>query len=247
MVLLVGPLAVGIASSETKVGSNIDVRTIVAVKIADAEAQKLLPPGWQVNPIASGPNQGANLTMTFIDQLLNQDAEGKPAAVSSTRTLAFGVPATNAATGAAGNNVVRTITTNAAAAPGAYKVGKPGSMRLEQSIKATDNEPATVSERWEVRDESGGTVTLSLEYTRALPARNKGESKVYGGPDPVFFRIYRTDAGADVLRSVPTGIDRVKKLSLRVTMPDLKKAFDGSEQIVSVTAIPWYVREVALP
>src|SRR2546428_432428 len=127
------------------------------------------------------------------------------------------------------------------------KVGMPGRMRLEQSIKATDNEPATVSERWEVRDQSGGTVTLALEYTRALPARNKGEAKVYGGPDPVFFRIYRTDAGADVLRSVPTGVDRVKKLSLRVTIPDLKKAFDGSEQIVSVTAIPWYGREVALP
>src|SRR3989441_5472418 len=87
LMLLVGPLAVGIASSETKVGSNIDVRTIVAVKIAEAEAQKLLPPGWQVNPVASGPNQGATLTMTFIDQLLNQDPEGKPAAAASTRTL----------------------------------------------------------------------------------------------------------------------------------------------------------------
>jgi len=247
LALLVGHLIPGVASSETKVGSNVDVRTIVAVKIADAEAQKLLPPGWMVNPIASGPNQSANLTMTFIDQLLNQDAEGKPAAVSSTRTLAFGVPAKNAQTGASGNNVVRTITTNPAAAPGAYKVGVPGRLRLEQSIKATDMEPATVSERWEVRDQSGGTVTLALEYTRALPSRNKGEAKVYGGPDPNFFRIYRTDAGADVLRSTATGVDRVKKLSLRVTIPDLKKAFDGSEQIVSITAIPWYVREVALP
>ena len=247
LALLLGPLIVGIASSETKVGSNIDVRTIVAVKIAEVEAQKLLPPGWQVNPIASGPNQGATLTMTFIDQLLNQDPEGKPAAAASTRTLAFGVPAKNATTGAAGNNVVRTFTTNPAGPPGAYRVGKLGSMRLEQSIKATDNEPATVSERWEVRDQSGGTVTLALEYTRALPARNKGESKVYGGPDPNFFRIYRTDAGADVLRSTATGVDRVKKVSLRVTIADLKKAFDGSEQIVSITAIPWYVREVALP
>src|SRR3989454_5037276 len=200
LVLLVGPLAVGIASSETKVGSNVDVRTIVAVKIAEAEAQKLLPPGWQVNPIASGPNQGATLTMTFIDQLLNQDAEGKPAAVSSTRTLAFGVPAKNAQTGATGNNVVRTITTNPAAAPGAYKVGMPGRMRLEQSIKATDNEPATVSERWEVRDQSGGTVTLALEYTRALPARNKGEAKVYGGPRPLFLPIYRADPRAHCVR-----------------------------------------------
>ena len=247
LALAFGPLVAGVASSETKVGSNVDVRTTVALKIAEAEAQKLLPPGWQVNPIASGPNQGANLTMTFIDQLLNQDAEGKPAAVSSTRTLAFGVPAKNAQTGASGNNVVRTITTNPAAAPGAYKVGKPGSMRLEQSIKATDNEPATVSERWEVRDQSGGTVTLALEYTRALPSRNKVDTKVYGGPDPNFFRIYRFDAGTDVLRSASTGVDRVKKLSLRVDIPDLKKAFDGSEQIVSVTAIPWYLREVARP
>jgi hypothetical protein len=247
LALALGPLAAGIASSETRVGSNIDVRTVVTLKIAEAEAQKLLPAGWQVNPVASGPNQGANLTMTFIDQLLNQDPEGKPAAAASTRTLSFGVPAKNATTGAAGNNVVRTLTTKPQAAPGAYKVGAPGSLRLEQSIKATDMEPATVTEHWEVRDHAGGTVTLRLAYVRALPTRTKGETKVYGGPDPNFFRIYRTDVGGDVLRSGPAGIDRVKKLSLRVTIADLRKAFDGSEQIVSVTAIPWYVREVSLP
>jgi hypothetical protein len=108
-------------------------------------------------------------------------------------------------------------------------------------------EPATVSERWDVRAQSGGTVTLALDYTRPLPTRSKTEVKIFGGPDPSFFRIYRVDAGNDVLRSVPANVDRVKKLTLRVTIPDLKKAFDGSEQIVSVTAIPWYVREVSLP
>jgi len=245
--LLVGLIIAGVASSETKVGSNVDVRTVVALKIAETEAQKLLPPGWQVNPVASGPNQGANLTMTFIDQLLNQDPEGKAASGGSARTLAFGVPAKNTATGAAGNNVVRILAANRQAVPGPYKVAVPASVRLEQSIKATDMEPATVTERWEVRDQSGGTVTLALEYTRALPTRAKAEAKVYGGPDPVFFRIYRTDVGGDVLRSGPAGVDRVKKLQLRVGIADLKKAFDGSEQIVSVTAMPWYVREVALP
>jgi hypothetical protein len=70
---------------------------------------------------------------------------------------------------------------------------------------------------------------------------------VYGGPDPAFFRIYRFDSGDDVLRSVPTGVDRVKELSLRVTTAELKKAFDGTEQIVSVIALPWYQREVSLP
>src|SRR3989441_6845301 len=180
LVLLVGPLAVGIASSETKVGSNVDVRTIVAVKIAEAEAQKLLPPGWQVNPIASGPNQGATLTMTFIDQLLNQDAEGKPAAVSSTRTLAFGVPAKNAQTGAAGNNVVRTITTNPAAAPGAYKVGMPGRMRLQQSLQAAGNEPAAGPRRWGGAGQAGGAGTPPPPNTPALPAPHQGGAQTEG-------------------------------------------------------------------
>ena len=234
-------------TAHAPVGANVDVRTVVAVKIADAEAQKLLPPGWQVSPVASGPSQGANLNLVFIDQLLNQDPEGKPAAGGSARTLAFVVPAKNPTTGAMGVNVVKILTANQQAVPGPYKVAVPASVRLEQSIKATDMEPAIVTERWEVRDRSRGTVTLALEYQRALPSRSKAESKVYGGPDPSFFRIYRVDSGGDVLRSTATGVDRVKKLQLRVTIPDLKKAFDGSEQIVSVTALPWYVREVALP
>lgn len=243
--LVVGLSIVGVASSETKVGSNVDVRTTVSLKVANAEAQKLLPSGWQVSPVSSGPNEGANLSLTFIDQLLNQDAEGKPA--GSARTLAFVVPAKNAATGPAAINVVRILTANPAGIPGPYKVGAPAAFRFEQSIKATDVEPATVSERWEVRAQSGGTVTLALDYLRALPTRAKTEVKIYGGPDPAFFRIYRVDGGNDVLRSGPASIDRVKKVALRVTIPDLKKAFDGSEQIVSVVAQPWYVREVSLP
>jgi hypothetical protein len=246
LALLIGLLVAGVAASQTKVGSDVNVRTVVAVKVAEAEAQKLLPAGWQVNPIASGANQGANLSLTFIDELLTQDPDGK-AKTNTVRRLAVGVPAKNATTGAAGNNVIRVLTTNAESLPGPYKTSMPASLRLEQAIKATDMEPAMVTERWEVRDRSGGTVTLSLEYTRGVPARSKSESKVYGGPDPAFFRIYRADTGGDVLRSAVTGVDRVKKLSLRVTTAELKKAFDGTEQIVSVTALPWYQREVSLP
>jgi len=74
-------------------------------------------------------------------------------------------------------------------------------------------EPAAVSERWECAPSPVGRLTLALEYTRALPARAKTEAKIYGGPDPNFFRIYRVDAGNDVLRSVPSSVDRVKKFS----------------------------------
>jgi hypothetical protein len=39
----------------------------------------------------------------------------------------------------------------------------------------------------------------------------------------------------------------VKQFQLRVGLADLRKAFDGSERVVSVTALPWFVREVSLP
>ena len=90
-------------------------------------------------------------------------------------------------------------------------------------------------------------MVLALEYTRGMPTRNKGESKVHGGPDPAFFRIYRADSGGDVLRSTSAGVDRVKKLSLRVTTAELKEAFDGSAQVVNIMALPWYLRDVSLP
>jgi hypothetical protein len=41
------------ASAETPVGSNVDIRTVVNVKVA--EAQKWLTARWQVHPAASGP------------------------------------------------------------------------------------------------------------------------------------------------------------------------------------------------
>ena len=59
------------------VGTNMDVRTIVNFKVSDAAIQKLLPPGWEINPAASGPSAGANLRVTFVDQMAAHDATGK--------------------------------------------------------------------------------------------------------------------------------------------------------------------------
>src|SRR4029434_8140251 len=108
----------------------------------------------------------------------------------------IGVQDKKRAQGAAGNNVVRVLTTDAKGLPGPYKTSAPASLRLEQSIKATDMEPAMVTERWEVRDQSGGPIVLALEYTRGVPTRTKAEPKVYGGPDPAFCPRYRLDSCA---------------------------------------------------
>jgi len=41
--------------------------------------------------------------------------------------------------------------------------------------------------------------------------------------------------------------DRVQSYRFRSTVPELARLFDGTEQLVAVSVIPWYAREVRLP
>ena len=84
--LLAGPAL----AQEKLVGTNMDVRTILNFKVADAAVQKLLPPGFEANPATSGPSAGANLRVTFVDQMAAHDAAGKP--TPPVRNLIFGIP-----------------------------------------------------------------------------------------------------------------------------------------------------------
>jgi hypothetical protein len=70
---------------------------------------------------------------------------------------------------------------------------------------------------------------------------------VYSAVEPTFFRIYRVEQGADVVKSVPANIDRVQNFKLTIGIQELRKIFDGSEKVVAVTMIPWYIRQVSLP
>jgi hypothetical protein len=87
---------------------------------------------------------------------------------------------------------------------------------------------------------------MYLRYGIGIPARTTGEAKVRGGPDPDFSRIYRTDRGIDVVRSVPNGVDRVDEFSFRSTLSEFKEILDGSERLVSISVEPWYMRQVFL-
>src|SRR4029453_6506672 len=102
-------------------------------------------------------------------------------------------------------------------------------------------------EIWTVRDSAGGVVELAFDYTGGLPARSKSESKVYSAVEPTFFRIYRVEQGADVVKSVPANIDRVQNFKLTIGIQELRKIFDGSQKGVAVTMIPWYIRQVSVP
>src|SRR2546428_8732349 len=71
-------------------GTNVDTRLGFAFKAPDAAVQKMIPAGWELNSPTSGPNRGANLNLSVVDQVTSQDAEGK--ALTPYRGVAVPVP-----------------------------------------------------------------------------------------------------------------------------------------------------------
>ena len=251
---LVGMISVSSLSStthpawaETLVQSTVDSRIVVALRVGQSELQNRLPASWQVNAIATGPSKEANLLVTFVDRMLDQDAEGKPAAVGAYRVVALAVPAKHPQTGESAPFLIRIFNSSPQGVPGFYKVGVQATVRREQTLKGAGAEPGAGGEVWEMRDTAGGMIELRVQYQRAIPSRAKVESKPHSAVEPTLFRIYRIDQGVDVVKSIPAGIDRVQSYQLRVTVPELRKLFDGTEQLVSISVLPWYVRQTFLP
>lgn len=235
------------AWAETLVQSTLDSRIVLAFRVAEAELQRWVPAPWQINPAAAGPSKDANLLIIFVDRLLDQDAEGKPAAVPTYRVVALAVPDRHPQTGEAGNLLIRLFNSNPKAVPGFYKTAVPATIRREQTLKGESNEPGVGTDWWEMRDTAGGMMELRVQDQRGTPSRVKAEAKPRSVSDPTVWRIYRLEQGVDVVKSIPAGIDRVQSYHFCVAVPELAKLFDGSEKLISITVIPWYTRQTFLP
>jgi hypothetical protein len=234
------------AGAETLSLSDVNVRTMLFFSVpADALKQKL-PAQWQVGPVPAGPAKGANLAVIFLDQVLAQDPDGKPiGATGANRSMVLVAFGKNDATSENGIPVV--IGGISSDPPGPYKAFTKGTVTRSRELRDTDSLPGTGKEVWEVRGQPTGSLMLTLQYQTGVPTRAKFEQKVYSGVDPSFFRIYRIDQGSDVVKSTVAGIDRVQGYQFQVKLPDFAKLFDGSEKLVSIIVIPWYVRQVFLP
>jgi hypothetical protein len=223
--------------------TDLSVRTVLAFKVPDAVAQKLLPVGFELNSPAAGPSKGYNLGITMIDYLMVQDPEGKT--VPPRTTLAINMPAKKTASGEAVGLVVGGFIVPAGA-PGAYSVFAPANIAVDRRSDTAD-EKSTIAETWVAKADDGSTLAVELQFTRGVPIRGKGEAKPYSAAKTDFYRIYRFDQAVDVARSAPSGIDRVSKFSFKASGPKLAPLFDGSEQLISITSIPFYARSIYLP
>lgn len=243
-VLALSPM---LACAESFVLSTADTRLVLAFQTAATTVQTVLPADWQPAPIPSGPSAGANMLLVFVDGIAQFDADGKPAAGGTNRFVVAAIPARNAKTGAGGAMVVGGVAAHPDGAPGAYKNYVSAQVKQERTLRTDGSGAGSGEESWQVRDAAGGTLSLRFGYDRAMPVRAKVETRVYSAVEPAFFRIYRVEQGADVVKSTATGTDRVRGYEFSSTLRVFAKLFDGNEKLVSITSVPWYVRQVFLP
>ena len=248
--MLVAALAASVGAPAPAVGQGVtewsaEARTVLSFRVPDAAVQALLPPGWTVDPSTGAANRGANLSLTVMERTLVVDPAGKNVRTGTIRYAVMSVPARHAETGRTNPMIVLGISPEGEGAYGAYL--KAVVSRLERSSSATGEDPGRAEEAWEFSAASGERLELRLAYRRGAPVKTRVQTTIRSGARPDFTRTYRIDQASDVLRSLTTATDRVDTLRFSATGPRFAPLFDGSETLLSVTAIPWYVREISVP
>lgn len=232
-------------AQERLVGTYGEARTILAFKVSDAALQKLLPEGWQSSPVGAGPSKEANLTVSFVDQLVAQGPDGKPE--PGIRIAAVSVPAKKMGTEATVALVLTGFSSDSSYVPGAYGNFTLAEATVERSVRTDPAGTSGAQESWQFSAGNGDSLELQLQYVHGVAARGKVEAKVHSGKTPDFYRIYRIEQAVDVVRSTATGMDRAQKFSFKASGQQFAQLFDGSEQLISISSLPWYTRQVFLP
>ena len=102
-------------------------------------------------------------------------------------------------------------------------------------------------ESWQIHDQANHSLIMHLSYRVGMPIQSTSHLTMRGGPDPTFRRVYRTEKGADIVRSRPMAINHVEEFRFSSTLGEFAEIFDGNEKLVSIAVEPWYLRQVLLP
>jgi hypothetical protein len=241
LLALLGP---SFASAQNITEWSSETRTALAFKVNPDALRKLLPAGWVSAPSTSPGTPGANLNVTLMERVVVLDPQGKPLRTGTSRYLVLGVPARNAQTGQSNTVIVGGLSPEGAGAYGVYLTATTAA--LERTVSGEAEGYPRVQETWQFAAASGERIELRVTYRRGPVTKAHVDTVVRSALRPEFQRTYRIEQATDVLRSANTP-DRVEQLSFRATGPGLAVFFDGSEALVGVTAIPFYVREISIP
>jgi hypothetical protein len=236
--------AEALSAEEKPIGTYGELRTILSFKVPEANAQKLLPEGWQVSPPSTGPSKDANLNVVLIDVLTVQNPDGSPG--ETYRAAVLVVPAKKG-TDATVPMVVGGLGSTRSVVPGAYGNFSLAGATVDRHIHTDPTGKSNVEEAWEFKSDGSDAIQLQLQFVRGVAVRGKVELMPHSGVKPDFYRIYRIEQAADVVRSSAIGTDRAEKYVFKASGAKLSPLFDGSEQLVSITSLPFYTRQVSLP
>jgi hypothetical protein len=229
-------------AQEKFVGAHVDLRTTLAYKVPGAALDKMVPDGWDVDSPTAGPANGFNLLLVFVDQLISHDSEGKPLVPS--RGVLLTVPVKKKGADFAGFMVIGGFFE--AGAPGDYGVYKNAQTTIRRAVRTGTEGKLTAEEIWSIKSADGGSIELHMEFFRGTPRRAMVETKGISGAKPDFFRIYRVEQAIDLVRSTTIAVDRVASFSFKVRGEGVSNLFDGTEQLIAITSIPWYSRQIYL-
>jgi hypothetical protein len=227
--------------------TDVERRVQVAFSVGEEKVQKLLPPIWRSAPLQAGPTRGANVFVAFRNRLFTayHNADGTTSPGELDRGIILLAMARHAESGETGFWVMRPLSTNPRGIPGPYKNGKGASVRMEQRMETRESQDGTCVEDWHISLDEG-ELSMFLKYRYGEPSTGLGEMTVRGGPDLDFSRVYRTDTGTVIARSIPDAIDRVEHFSFKSSLEEFSSVFDGRENLVGIVIQPWYVRQVFL-
>lgn len=226
------------------------LRLMLGFRVKPDLVEQRLPAPWRLHPVDSGPLQGANFFVILVDRVRDDDAEGRPRALGANRIINFAVPARHPQTGQTVSVILGGFASNPANVPGFFQAYRAAAVRMEHTIKARAADAEEVTDVWEVQEATGpGGLELRLRSLRQPGAqtRESGEAQLLSARDPTLWQRHKFDAVAEVIKSVPEGTDRVQEYRFRLTGPEYRELFDGSEQLIGISVAPWHLRQVFGP
>ncbi|SEC97407.1 hypothetical protein [Bradyrhizobium erythrophlei] len=243
------PVNISTSIALRHVESDFERRVQIAFSIAPSKIQAFLPRSWEAASLPPGPSEGANLLIVFRNRLhtVYHHGVGKAELGEQDKGVIVLVQGRHVDSGEVGLWVVRSLAANVRSIPGPYGNSKPATVHMEQRIASGDAGGGLGIESWRICDEVGHELTMYLHYRAGVPIQSTSHLTMRGGHDPGIRRVYHTDKGADMVRSVPTAIDRVLEFHLKSTLTEFAEVFDGNEKLVSIAVEPWYMRRVLVP
>ena len=221
---------------------TIDTKIHVRLEASRTAVQRRVPAPWQVAPAADAVHRGTNLLLILTEVWLRQQPDGSPAPDAVNRHAAVLAPAVHPETGETAVFMLRMYAVHPASVPGRFGNAVVAAAWRERHEAGTGVR-SVCTERFVIRPDGGGHLDLRLRYERGVPVRRAWPTSMRSAVDPSMRRHYHSDALLDVVRSIPAGIDRVDDYALSVTIPELSDLFDGSERLISLAAVPWFVRQ----